>query len=437
MKTPINTGILQSDLDCAGFDLINFSGGSGGTAHGIPAGGTAGQSLTKIDGTDYNAHWSTVSGGGSTPNTVTSTDIGLVGDGVTDNTTAFQTWLNSVETADVNATLIVEDGVYVFSGPLQDTSARNAQILLPRPAHYITLTIKGRQAIPTWVSAASVPPTLPLPAGARFKSTLSTGGGASPSFIGGHGTLADQNQLHLCIENMMFQTVGNPQISCLNLELITWVDFTRDVLIVAGDRLDNPSAIQPTNTSSCGLIMPMTNIGVLHTVENIHVFQFYTGIAFGEIAHFKNIGAYACKYALQFGFAYHANLIERVLIFHCTNGIRILGGACPLSIIQLDIEHENPAGPWYVTIYDIDDPNNYGSGDITWWVVKGGVGVDTTFTVNGGANIKYRRLGSDTHAGPLYIGTDLRLVAMSGGGKLQARNTGTNTWADVDQWTNP
>ena len=36
---------------------------------GVPAGGTAGQALTKIDGTDYNTQWSTVSGGGSvTPN---------------------------------------------------------------------------------------------------------------------------------------------------------------------------------------------------------------------------------------------------------------------------------------------------------------------------------------------------------------------------------
>jgi hypothetical protein len=38
---------------------------------------------------------------------------------------------------------------------------------------------------------------------------------------------------------------------------------------------------------------------------------------------------------------------------------------------------------------------------------------------------------------PLYVGTDLRLASMAGGGKLQARNPSTNTWADVDQWTNP
>jgi hypothetical protein len=32
MKTPINAGLLQTDLDCAGFDLLNFSGGGGGSS---------------------------------------------------------------------------------------------------------------------------------------------------------------------------------------------------------------------------------------------------------------------------------------------------------------------------------------------------------------------------------------------------------------------
>ena len=37
----------------------------------------------------------------------------------------------------------------------------------------------------------------------------------------------------------------------------------------------------------------------------------------------------------------------------------------------------------------------------------------------------------------LDIGTDLRLLPIAGGGKLQARNVSTGLWYDVDQWTNP
>jgi hypothetical protein len=37
----------------------------------------------------------------------------------------------------------------------------------------------------------------------------------------------------------------------------------------------------------------------------------------------------------------------------------------------------------------------------------------------------------------LDIGTDLRITGITGGGKIEARNPATNTWATVDQWTNP
>jgi hypothetical protein len=46
-------------------------------------------------------------------------------------------------------------------------------------------------------------------------------------------------------------------------------------------------------------------------------------------------------------------------------------------------------------------------------------------------------IANNTGGGTVYIGADARLVAISGGAKLQARNTSTGTWADVDQWTNP
>jgi hypothetical protein len=37
----------------------------------------------------------------------------------------------------------------------------------------------------------------------------------------------------------------------------------------------------------------------------------------------------------------------------------------------------------------------------------------------------------------IYIGRDARLVAISGGTKLQVRNASTGVWIDGDSWTNP
>ena len=38
-----------------------ITGGGGGTDHGIPSGGTAGQALTKVSSTDYDVTWSNIS----------------------------------------------------------------------------------------------------------------------------------------------------------------------------------------------------------------------------------------------------------------------------------------------------------------------------------------------------------------------------------------
>lgn len=51
---------------------------------------------------------------------------------------------------------------------------------------------------------------------------------------------------------------------------------------------------------------------------------------------------------------------------------------------------------WQTTAYDLNDPKNLGTGDITYWVVVGGVGAVDRFTRNGGATIRARRIGSAT-----------------------------------------
>ena len=153
IRTPLNQGLLQSDLDFAGFEPVNLTGWP-------PTGGGG--------------------GGGLDANTVTAEDIGLVGDGVTDNTAALQAWLDDVSAAKVNSTLLVPDGLYIFSGALQDTGRRNAQITLPIAAitdHAYSVTIKGYHPIPyiPWPDVS-----IPVPKGPIFRSTLASGSGTRP-----------------------------------------------------------------------------------------------------------------------------------------------------------------------------------------------------------------------------------------------------------------
>jgi len=45
-------------------------------------------------------------------------------------------------------------------------------------------------------------------------------------------------------------------------------------------------------------------------------------------------------------------------------------------------------------VCDIEDPRNLANADIDFWAVQGGLGAVPTFIVQGGANIRARRLGS-------------------------------------------
>jgi hypothetical protein len=63
-KATIGQGLLTADR---GYDLPNASGTFALTNQTMPTGGTTGQVLSKIDGTDYNTQWVTVSGGSGSP----------------------------------------------------------------------------------------------------------------------------------------------------------------------------------------------------------------------------------------------------------------------------------------------------------------------------------------------------------------------------------
>ena len=69
------------------------------------------------------------------------------------------------------------------------------------------------------------------------------------------------------------------------------------------------------------------------------------------------------------------------------------------TIKQLTIEKTGPGqtdpnNAWQTTVYDLNDANNRGIGDITYWVVVGNVGAVVGFDRNGGTTIRARRIGS-------------------------------------------
>jgi hypothetical protein len=131
--SPTFTGeVTTADLTATG--VVDFSGASSFLG-GIPAGGTTGQVLSKASNTDYDVNFVdpvataenvtfTPAGTGAVDTTVQTKlresvsvkDFGAVGDGVTDDSTAFQNAVNAA----ANGSLYVPSGTYL----IDDTQIR-------------------------------------------------------------------------------------------------------------------------------------------------------------------------------------------------------------------------------------------------------------------------------------------------------------------------
>lgn len=62
-----SVSVTKSGTDAAPSFTFDFDNLKGANGQGVPTGGTAGQVLTKVDGTDYNTKWSTPQSGGGNP----------------------------------------------------------------------------------------------------------------------------------------------------------------------------------------------------------------------------------------------------------------------------------------------------------------------------------------------------------------------------------
>jgi hypothetical protein len=126
------------------------------------------------------------------------------------------------------------------------------------------------------------------------------------------------------------------------------------------------------------------------------------------------------------------------------------------------VETEHGLSGFTAPLHDIKDPSNYGTGMIRMYLghgtpgsacvglsIEGGTGLtivdlcsgvtrmNTTSGASGGPSYITGAFSGNVNTNQLYIGTDARLVPVSGGVKLEARNTGTNTWLEAARWTNP
>jgi len=316
-----------------------------------------------------------------------------------DNTAALQALIDSITALERNAVIIFEEeGPYIFAGPVQDIMRSNCIIQFP------SVTILSKQfCISLRGGAGRVPfspssySAMPLMAGTKIKCTTNTGSPqlTRPAFIGGIGVVGELNDNTFVIvgfENIIFLMPPNPVLTCLNLEYFTNT-FFKDCAVIAGNSqniLDKP---EPTTSTSFGVVQPRASSGINQRVEGVlNIMGFYNAIRVGEGAMINDLGIWASINGIVYDTSFGCSRIFRVISGWNKTVINVIG-LHPMIIDELDSERwVDPA--WYTFVCDVNDPNNFATGEIRFRTVVPYVGhVPGLFTVVGGANLYYRETG--------------------------------------------
>jgi Pectate lyase superfamily protein len=293
-------------------------------------------------------------------------DFGAVGDDKTDNTAAFSACLEAVVGAG-GGRMFLPEGVY------------RGRILIPpvsRPLpSWITVEIVGeREPTPVFGTIGSFPL---MNHGTIVKCDSETGSAvisvsqATDSLYGGFSAV------NVVLENLALQC---------KLE---------NVFVNTG--VYNVQASKPTH-GAFGVITPACNNAALTILRNVVVTGYHTGIQVNEHTDGDNIVVASNVNGLEFVQAHHASRFARVGAYRNSHHVTV-SGAHGFSIEQLNTEQPGPGqtdatNAWQMLVSDVNDPKNLGVGDINYWVVIGNVGARDTFTRNGGASIRCRRIGS-------------------------------------------
>lgn len=347
-------------------------------------------------------------------------DGGCVADGVTDDTTAIQNLINSATANGTrSATIYFPPGTYLIGGALQDTGARNGQIVLPNVSTsdpQITIRLIGANRPPFAVHGS-----LPGPGGYSFlKSSLTGASGTAACISGGNGSYPTQNNISVVIENLITLSPDNPTFTFWNLSTCQGGAIHNLMTTV----VTWSTASQPTNSNAYGVKLPQMTQSNYTYVDGLCIGGHYTALLQGELAVIRGLIVGLCVVAIELPECDHASLIVDMHQSACTYGIRATGlHYC--DILQYDAEHyHTPA--WQVTVYDLDDANNYLFGHIHWAGVAEGVGIDHAFTLNGGANAITHEIGSPEILLDADAATVLDVTKDTIGLDTQAANT---VWA--------
>lgn len=309
-------------------------------------------------------------------------DYGAKGDDKTDNTEAFSACLAAV-IANGGGRMVIPAGVY------------RGRIIIPpfQAASWIAVEIVGAgQPAPVFGTVGSFPL---LNNGAIIKSDAASGPAVISATPDPDSPYGNFSMFCIVVRDLEVRTSDNPAISGIDL---TYVQQCIIENVVINTGVYSVQASRPTHHTA-GIITPACNNAALTILRNVVVTGYHTGIVVNEHTDGDNINLACNVNGLEFVFAHHASRFGRVGAQRCTHNITV-SGRHGFSIQQLDMEisgkgQHDATNAWQRTAFNLNDPDNLGTGDINYWVVQGNVGAVETFTRNGGKYIRAQRIGGE------------------------------------------
>ncbi len=308
-------------------------------------------------------------------------DFGAVGDDKTDNTAAFSACLDAlVKTG--GGRMLIPDGIY------------RGRIIIPGTREWITIEIVGAsEPTPVFGTIGS----FPFPSnGTIIKCSDPSGTAVISASNAPQKLYMTFSGVNVSLKNLDVRTYDNPAISGIDLAHAAQCKIEN---VFVNTDIYNVQASKPTHGTS-GIITPACNNAALTILRNVIVTGYDTGILVNEHTDGDNINLASNINGLVFSFAHHASRFGRVGAQRCTRSVTVTGKH-GFTIEQLDMEiagvkQTDPNNVWQATDFNLYDPKNLGTGEITYWVVEGNVGAVEKFTRDGGNAILTRRIGAQT-----------------------------------------
>lgn len=325
-------------------------------------------------------------------------DYGALGDGLTDDTVAIQTTINTCF-AEGGGVVYFPNGIYIIGGALQndvgvDLVDYNSQIYVPQE----NFTATTRRTIeflgetpPNFLQSAGIGSTIPPNTGAVLRSTIQ-GSGVRPSVICNRG--ASSNAAELSFTTTFFKNIGiqiTPNVTSkltmggINCEFSANANFENVTVFPYNLNLVNSG--KPDVIDIVGIAMPKVNDEHINVLNKCSVGGFTQGYLLGEHTSAYDVVAICCLNGFNQTANYHMGNYNKISAFWCQNSFHV-SGASNFIVQSLQTEWDSQS-KWYDSLYTLSDEFDQGKGILNFNIVVAGGGFDNTkFKKSGGFSVK-------------------------------------------------